>query len=291
MNALKEICSAIASLVIFVGGTIQPSFGQAATVVKISAECIDEAVEVASKLSGRAIGASSRAIVVRQLTEATIKYGDDAIIAARNGGLELSEAAAKYGDDIWKYSSQVPSGARFLAVRTEELLPLARKIGPEVLEMEVKAPGITKVLAQDFGDDAVRYLAKNAPAEDLTRLAGYARRVDNPEAKKLLYETYQKTGSALFEKIEWKTVLAGGLSVAMITAAYQTSDGVQEGLKIVAEKNPKVFEKTAAKIFTVTSLPLIIPLLIFGAGIAIMLLMRFRKWINRGAESTSRGTT
>jgi hypothetical protein len=285
MNAHKEIWSAIVSLVIFAGGTTQASFGQAATVVKISAECIDEAVEVASKVSGKAIGASSRAIVVRQLTEATIKYGDDAIIAARNGGLELSEAAAKYGDDIWKYSSQVPSGARFLAVRTEELLPLARKIGPEVLEMEVKAPGITKVLAQDFGDDAVRYLAKNAPAEDLTRLAGYARRADSLEAKKLLYETYQKTGSALFEKIEWKTVLAGGLSVAMITAAYQTSDGVQEGLKIVADKNPKVFEKTAAKIFTVTSLPLIIPLLIFGAGITIMLLMKFRKWMNRAGSN------
>ncbi|MCX6985549.1 MAG: hypothetical protein NT118_12500 [Lentisphaerae bacterium] len=291
MNTQKEIWSAIGALVIFAGGTVQPSFGQAAAVAKISVECIDEAVEVASKVSGKAIGASSRAIVARQLAEATVKYGDDAIKAARNGGLELSEAAAKYGDDVWKYSSQAPSGARALAVRTEELLPLARKIGPEVLEMEAKAPGITKVLAQDFGDDAVRYLAKNAPAEDLTRLAGYARRADSLEAKKLLYETYQKIGAALFERIEWKTVLASGVSVAMITGAYKVGDGIQEGLKTIAEKNPNAFEKAASKIYTVTSLPILIPLLILGSGIAIMLLLRFRKWMSRGDEGASHGTT
>ncbi|MFA6292202.1 MAG: hypothetical protein WC637_10495 [Victivallales bacterium] len=281
MNAQKEICSSIVALVIFVGGTIQPSFGQAAAVAKFSAELIDEAVAAASKVSGKTVGASSRAIIVKQLTEATVKYGDDAIKAARNGGLELSEAAAKYGDDVWKYSSKVPSGARALAVRTEELLPLARRIGPEVLEIEAKPPGLTKVLAKDFGDDAVKYLAKNAPAEDLTRLAGYARRADSLEAKKLLYETYQKIGSALFERLDWKIVLAGGVSVAAITGAYQTSDGIQEGLKTVAEKSPNIFEKTATRIFTVIGPPILIPLLLLGVGIATMLLYKLWKWMNR----------
>ena len=41
--------------------------------------------------------------------------------------------------------------------------------------------------------------------------------------------------------VSWKTVAAGGAAAGTVIAAYQVSDGVQEGMKSAAEKAPVAF--------------------------------------------------
>jgi hypothetical protein len=41
--------------------------------------------------------------------------------------------------------------------------------------------------------------------------------------------------------VSWKTVAAGGAAVATTVAAYKISDGVEDGLKISAERAPTSF--------------------------------------------------
>ena len=42
-------------------------------------------------------------------------------------------------------------------------------------------------------------------------------------------------------KIPWQTVAAGGVAAGTVIAAYKISDGVEDGLKTVAEEKPEAF--------------------------------------------------
>ena len=44
--------------------------------------------------------------------------------------------------------------------------------------------------------------------------------------------------------VPWKTVAAGGAAAGTVVAAYKVSDGVEEGIKIVAKEKPEVFADT-----------------------------------------------
>ena len=202
----------------------------------------EAAVEAATRVSGRAIEPAARRIVIESLEHVALSVGDDALRAARNGGLELCEAAAVHGDEIWRIAAKAsPEGARALALRPGELLPLARRIGPEVLELEAKVSGLPVHVSQQFGDDAVRYFAVQVPAKDATRLVGLAQRADSQATRELLLNTYKDKGAAFLQRFDWKVVLATGLSTAMITGTYKVSDGIQDGLKKVADSSPSTF--------------------------------------------------
>lgn len=41
--------------------------------------------------------------------------------------------------------------------------------------------------------------------------------------------------------VSWKTIAAGGAAAGAVTASYKISDGVQDGLKISAERAPTSF--------------------------------------------------
>ena len=42
-------------------------------------------------------------------------------------------------------------------------------------------------------------------------------------------------------KVPWQTVAAGGVAAGTVIAAYKISDGVEDGLKTVAEEKPEAF--------------------------------------------------
>ena len=42
-------------------------------------------------------------------------------------------------------------------------------------------------------------------------------------------------------KVPWQTVAAGGAAAGTVIAAYKISDGVEDGLKTVAEEKPEAF--------------------------------------------------
>jgi len=232
---------------------------------------IDEVIEIAEKVSGRTLSSSLRKQAVEKLKLGFTNYGDDAIRrAVKDGGLELVEAASKYGDDVWKYSRNVSgAGVKQLALRTEELLPLTRRIGTKVLELEAKLPGATTNVINSFGDGAVRYLAKKAHPSDISRLLGYAKHADSQATKELLYQAYKKSGhngTHFLEKLNWKHIVATGLSTSMIVSAYQVSKGIGDGIKGMLKNNPQFFKNIMA---SATS-----PFTMLGIIVFIFLLFR-----------------
>ena len=46
--------------------------------------------------------------------------------------------------------------------------------------------------------------------------------------------------------VPWKSVAAGGAAAATLIASYKISDGVEEGIKTVAQEKPEVFVDTLA---------------------------------------------
>ena len=209
---------------------------------------LQETIELAAKVSGKTLSRASSQAAVNALTKAAQRYGDDVIRLTRAGGLEALDAGAKYGDGFWRLAKRAtPEGARSLALHADELMPLAKRFGDDFLRLEGKVPGLGAEAVRLFGDDSVSMLAK-APASDLPRLVGFARRSDSPEATRLLLEKYSKHGSAFLDKLNWKQIMASGLSVAAITAAYKISDGVETGIEIIAEKHPDRFKESLSVI-------------------------------------------
>jgi len=135
-----------------------------------------------------------------------------------------------------RYSIGIPA-TEFVRDSTD-LLPAIRRVGPELLELEARHPAIALRATRAFGDDAVRYLAKEVPSSDLPRLVGFAERADSPATRKLLLEAYRRDGPVILRKLDWKVVLATGLSAAMITGAHQVSDGIQDSLTTLASDHP-----------------------------------------------------
>jgi hypothetical protein len=196
------------------------SFGQSARTVAVR-----EAVELASRKSGREIAqVSAREATENALARSAATFGDKALVAAADGGLELIEATVKYGDDVMKYALEAsPNARRVFALNAETLLPLARRVGPEALEVEAKAPGLAGKVFTSFGDDAGKVIAKSVPADDLPRLVTYAEKADSQATRELLLQTYQKEGKTLFERIPAKLVLAGGLTASMLYGTHRVT--------------------------------------------------------------------
>ncbi|MCQ2377799.1 MAG: hypothetical protein MJ016_01125 [Victivallaceae bacterium] len=199
---------------------------------KLIGKAIDETLEIAAKRSGTALSRGMRSKLGNTLVKLSARYGDDVLKIVREGGLEAIEQGARHGDDFWRFCRTVPEASRSLALHADDLLPLARRIGPEVLKVEARAPGMALRVAGEFGDDAIRLLAKKPP-QDISRLVGYAAKADSPATKQLLLEKYtaSKNPAKFLESFTWKHVMAGGLSAAAITAAHKISDGVETGLK------------------------------------------------------------
>ena len=245
-------------------------YAQTEVIARTSFKAFEEAVECAAKISGKTLTRESRTVLARQLSKAALKNGDDVIKLARSGGVELIEAYGKYGDDVFRFSRKVPASTRVLAMHADELIPLTRKLGPSVLKIEARTPGMSKYIIKNFGDDAVKSLAK-APPRDIPKLVGYADRAVNDKAKRYLLKGYQMSNGKILKHIDWKVVMAGGLSASAVIAAYRASGGVESALKTAAEKSPDGFWKVADRTVNKLMFPYYI---LFGGG-AVLLLLYF----------------
>ena len=279
INAIPRIGVLLLVLLALSQGTAAAS---TSVVLKFGVKYFDDAIDIASKISGKQLSSAERKLALFQLRNAAVKHGDKAILAARKGGLELISAAGKYGDDVWKFASKVPAGARALAMHTRELLPLTRRIGTGVLQLESKVPGLAKHVVKNFGDNGIGYFAKHVPAKDATRLVGFARRADTPATRQMLMNYYKKGGTRFLDKLDWKHIMAGGLSAAAITAAYQVGDGLQEGFKNISKSSPETAGKTASHAIDRLSLPIVVPATLLGLGLAGIWL--FRYWRRSGRK-------
>ena len=55
---------------------------------------VEETLELAAKKSGKILAPAAKKTAEKALREAVLKYGDDALKAVKNGGLEALEQAA-----------------------------------------------------------------------------------------------------------------------------------------------------------------------------------------------------
>lgn len=184
---------------------------------------VREAIELAVKKSGREVAEKVGREGVEQAVEAGVKkYGPRVAEAVADGGLELVEASAAYGDDVLRFAAEVsPAARRQLAIDPGNCVVLARDLGPEAVELEVKSPGMARKAFTAFGDDGARQIAKTTPAEDIPRLVSYAEKADGEQTKNLLLQCYRKEGAALFERIPSSLVLSSGLTASMLHAAHR----------------------------------------------------------------------
>ena len=199
---------------------------------RLAAGVLEETLEFAARRSGRVLSGAAKVDLERTLLKMSTKYGDDILVLVRRGGLEVLEQGARHGDRFWRLCREVPEASRSLALHADELLPLAERIGPEVLRLEAKMPGTAVRAVGEFGDDGIRLLSAQSP-ENITRLLGYAAKADSPATRKLLLETCAKSKdpSKFLNALNWKNIMAGGLSTAAILAAARISDGLREGVK------------------------------------------------------------
>ncbi|MBT4821098.1 MAG: hypothetical protein HN742_14070 [Lentisphaerae bacterium] len=240
---------------------------------------VDDAIEAAIRVSKCNLDDAARLILRESLEEAAKRYGDDVLKAVARGGVELAEASARYGDDIWRWSSKFPGATRALALHADELVPLCRRVGPQVLKIEAHNPGLAARVASSFGDDTLRLFATHVGPDDAPRLLRGIEKANSPTARNALLKAYERTGGAVLKHLDWKAVLAGGLSVAMISAAHETADGIQEGMKTIASDSPETFKQALVPVLTRVTMPIWLGGSVFTLALAgLMILKVKRRW-------------
>lgn len=153
-----------------------------ATVVTIVTEqAIEIAVEQAAKISGKKIaGTAAKKVATEEVKRLAGTHGADVLKVVEDSGLELLAAVPKHGDDLVVVAMKgSPQARRALALNVDQMLPLAKRVGVEALELEAKVPGQAAHAFEIFGDDAGKALAKSIPTEDLPRLVKYGEKADS----------------------------------------------------------------------------------------------------------------
>lgn len=189
----------------------------------IAREVIEASVERAAKQSGRVVNNPvARRAAVDALEQLTAKHGGDVLKVVEDSGLELLEAVPKHGDELLSIAAKLsPQGRRALAMNVTEMLPLAKRVGVEAIELEAKVPGQAAQVFRVFGDDAGKTVATSIATEDIPRIVKYGEKADSVATRKLLLDAYRKEGRSLFDRIPPKLVLAGGLSASMLYGTHE----------------------------------------------------------------------
>lgn len=160
-------------------------------------------------------------------------YGDQALYAARLGGPDLSAAVARSGPEVMAWAAKVPKSASALAQNSEILVPLVRKNGTTILELEAKVPGIAKRAHDIYPARADIEFINQLPAQKAKQLVAYAAKADTPTTTRKLIQEVKKDPS-LLERLNSRQIAAAGLSVALISGATISSSA----LPILAKDMP-----------------------------------------------------
>ncbi len=216
------LCRSVLTIVMLAALSTPALSGIATTA---SRKAVQESLELAARRSGRKLGdKAARKAAAGTLDRLARRYGDDVLKVVRDGGLELVEAAPRYGDDVIEFGLKAsPAARRALAMDVPGLLPLVRRAGVEVIELEARTPGLAARVFSVFGDDAGRMIAKSVPTEDIPRLLAYANKADTPATRELMLQAYKKEGKVFFERVPPQLVLLTGLSASMIYGTHRVT--------------------------------------------------------------------
>lgn len=225
------------------------AFSQVAA--KVTRELIEETLEHAARSSGRELGDQAVRTSLTETVERLSKaYGDDVLVTIRDGGLELVESVPRHGDEVIEIAVQAsPAARRAFAGDVPALLPLARRVGVEALELEARTPGLAKPVFATFGDDTGRLIAREVPTEDVPRLLSYGEKADSSATKELLLECYKKEGKTLFDRVPAKLVLATGLTASMLYGTHELTDPARALGQAIGD-NKDIATQSARSFFT-----------------------------------------
>ena len=260
--------SQLRSLVLIAMGLCIGTASLNAGVGRIAISGIDEALEVAAKLSGRGLSETGERVARESLERALARHGESALEATRRGGVELFEASSRHGSELLSWAAQHPRAARSLALKADELVPHIRRYGDDILKIELRQPGTAPIVAQLFGREGVETFARtNIPQGDYYRLLGLGRKADSPATAQKLLQAYRSEGTHFLDRLKPGQILAGGLSVAMITAAWNTSDGMGDAMRETPAILPLTVAPVALAVFGVS-----------GAVVLGLILLAYIKW-------------
>jgi hypothetical protein len=183
---------------------------------------------------------AARALALSRLDRLSQHYGVGALRIVEDSGLELLDAMPAYGDDVLQLTARSsPAGRRALALNAQDLVPLARRVGVDAIELEARAPGQATKVFELFGDDLGKVAATAVRTQDMPRIIKYAELSDSAHTRGLLIDAYRKEGPGLFERIPPRLVLAGGLSSAMVLGVYEATAPSRAKAKVL-EENPEI---------------------------------------------------
>jgi hypothetical protein len=227
--------------IVLAGCMCLPLPAVATIATKVAEQAIEIAVEKAARTSGKKFsGTVAKKVATDEVKRLVQTHGEDVLKVVEDSGLELLEAVPKHGEDLISIAMRAsPQARRALALSVEEMLPLAKRVGVEALELEAKVPGQAAHALEIFGDSAGKGLAKSIPTEDLPRLIKYGEKSDSAATKELLLKTYKAEGPKLFERIPPNLVLAGGLSASMLLGTHEAF-ATERAKADVLRDNPEI---------------------------------------------------
>ena len=252
-NLLKKLNSKLSTGLILIALCCTHSYGSIIGVaddawkvaIRLTA---DDALKQSLRMSGQHLDDAAYQVALRGVKQAAITHGDAILPILRDTGYRLLEVSSKYGDDVWRYAKEVPEGARALAHNADELIPLIKQSGTDVLRLEVKTATSAGKIALHFGTESIPYFAKNIPKADMDKLLSYASKAHDPATKTLLLNKYMKGGTNFLSQLDWKQITAYGLSTSTIITAWNISSEAANSMKKLSDKIAEVNPEKLAEI-------------------------------------------
>ena len=180
-------------------------------------------------------------------------HGPEAITRlTTTGGTNFLRGLEKYKGEFIDLSMKLSDdGVRVLSRKCDHLMPLAKKFGPEIVELEAKAPGVHSLVIKHYGPESLELFARKIPSSDITHLLQLAERAKDKTAKDMIVKTYVREGRSFFEKIPPKLVIAVGVGGGLVFIAKGVGDGakavgegVKDGIEIISHPVGKSLEQS-----------------------------------------------
>lgn len=250
---------------------------------KVVAPVVEEALEIGMKVGGKKIVTQAeRELLQKQLHAKALQNGDEVILAARKGAMEVGKDGLSKGGELLHYAQKSPQVAKALQKNPEVYKRLLQEHGNDILLIEEKAAGMAPVMAKTFSHEELHWAASKVAAHDIPRLTKFAGKANDANTRKMLLRSYEETAGKILDKLDHKKIMALGLTASMITLAYQSGDGIQQTLTAtgnaiqhVSEENPEMLNKTVREVMMPATVPLSIVAIFLAGGFVLYVFRRF----------------
>ena len=199
--------------------------GMGGVVVKGVARSWDEIARVALKASGKTASDDAVKAASKTIERAASAHGDDVAKASMRGGVEVAEQSLKKGEvfvslikSAERYSDDV---VRAIALNSDDAVKYAAR----------------------YGDDVVKEMAAKIPADQIPQVFGAMEK--NPQVAKQFLDCVARGGKDFVDKIfavNARQIMAGGLSAALITAAYRATAPMSAEGAVIEEQNKNAMD-------------------------------------------------